>query len=115
MNSILSTLLSLTSIISPVIVLGTCCYFLAKKSCIEAILMTIGAGMGLIIHLLYLLMPILTSYKNIPYTDISKYYTVIGIFNLIASLCFAIGFLILIINTVKKNTVTYDQFPKSID
>ncbi|KQM74895.1 hypothetical protein ASE74_02625 [Pedobacter sp. Leaf216] len=77
--------------------------------------MTIGAGMGLVINVLYLFMPMLTSYKNIPYTDISKYYTVIGIFNLIASLCFAIGFLILVTNTVKKNTDFTNQFPKSID
>jgi Na+-transporting NADH:ubiquinone oxidoreductase subunit NqrD len=115
MNSILSTMISMVSIIAPCIVFGVCCYFLSKKTVVEAILMTTGAGMGLIIHLLYFLMPILTSYKNMPYTEVSKYYTVIGIFNLIASLCFAIGFLILVFNTVKKSTAFNDQFPKSND
>ncbi|MBB6237704.1 hypothetical protein HDC90_002326 [Pedobacter sp. AK013] len=49
------------------------------------------------------------------YSNISKYYTVVGIFNLISSLCFAIGFSILIINTVKKNKTVKEQFPKSND
>lgn len=115
MNSIFATMVTIVSIIAPCIVLGACCYFLSKKNVVEAILMTIGAALGLIIQILYLVMPIVTSYKNMPYTDISKYYTVIGIFNLIASLCFAVGFLILIINTIKKNKVINDQFPKSID
>ena len=73
MNSILSTLLSLISIISPIILFGTCCYFLAKKNVVEAILMTIGSGIGLLIHLLYLLLPLWLSSRNIPYTEISKY------------------------------------------
>lgn len=115
MEPIIVTMISMVSIIAPCIVLGAGCYFLTKKATTEAILMTIGAGTGLIIHLIYLLMPILMSYKNVPYSNISKYYTVIGIFNFISSLCFAIGFLILIINTVKKNKIVKDEFPKSID
>ncbi|MBB4108974.1 MULTISPECIES: hypothetical protein [Pedobacter] len=115
MESIIVTIISMVSIIAPCIILGACCYFLTKKATAEAILMTIGAGTGLIIHLFYLLMPILTSYKNMPYSNISKYYTVIGVFNFISGLCFAIGFLILIINTVKKNKIVNDQSTKSID
>ncbi|MBB6237703.1 Na+-translocating ferredoxin:NAD+ oxidoreductase RnfE subunit [Pedobacter sp. AK013] len=58
MEPIIATMISMISIIAPCIVLGACCYFLAKKVVIEAILMTIGSGMGLIIHLFYLLIPI---------------------------------------------------------
>lgn len=116
MNSILHTLINLVSIISPVIIFGTCCYFLAKKSAVEAILMTIGSGIGLLATLFYsVLVPFLVNDRHLAYTEISQYYTVIGIISFIASLCFAAGFLILIINTVKKNKVIYDQFPKSID
>jgi len=115
MNSVLSTLLSLVSIIPSVIIFGTCCYFLAKKNVIEAILMTIGSGIGILIHLFYLLLPLWISSRNIPYTEVSKYYTLIGIIGALANICFAAGFVILIINTIKKNTVTHDQFPKSID
>lgn len=114
MNSILSNLLSLISIISPCIVFGTCCYFLIKKSSVEAILMTIGSGIGLLITLFYsFLMPLLISSQNLAYTEVSKYYAVVGIISFIASLCFAAGFLILVINTVKKNKIMYDQIPKS--
>ncbi|WP_029275510.1 hypothetical protein [Pedobacter borealis] len=116
MNSVLSTLLSLVSIIPPVIIFGTCCYFLSKKSAVEAILMTIGSGIGLLTSLFYsVLMPFLLGDRHLAYIGVSKYYTLIGIISFIASLCFAAGFLILIINTIKKNTVTHDQFPKSID
>lgn len=114
MNSILSNLLSLISIISPCIVFGTCCYFLIKKSSVEAILITIGSGIGLLITLFYsFLMPLLISSQNLAYTEVSKYYAVVGIISFIASLCFAAGLLILVINTVKKNKIMYDQIPKS--
>ncbi len=116
MNSILSTLLSLVSIISPCIVFGTCCYFLIKKPAVEAILMTIGSGVGLLITLFYsVVMPFLLRDRHLAYTEISQYYTVIGIISFITSLCFAAGLLILVYNTVKKNTVTQNQFPNSID
>lgn len=116
MNSILHTLINLLSIISPVIIFGTCCYFLAKKPAVESILMTIGSGIGLLATLFYsVLVPFLVNDRHLAYNEISQYYTVIGIISFIASLCFAAGFLILIINTVKKNKVIYDQFPKSID
>lgn len=115
MNSILSTLLSFVSVIAPVIVFGTCCYFLSKKNTIEAILMTIGSGIGLLTHFFYILVPLWISSRNIPYTEVSKYYTIIGLIGTLASLCFAAGLLILIINTVKKNNVFHDQFPKSND
>jgi uncharacterized membrane protein YgdD (TMEM256/DUF423 family) len=116
MNSILSTLLSLVSIISHVIIFGTCGYFLSKKSVVEAILMTIGSGIGLLTALFYsVLMPFLLNDRHLAYTEVSQYYTVIGIISFIGSLCFAGGLLILIINTVKKNTTNYDQFPKNND
>jgi Na+-transporting NADH:ubiquinone oxidoreductase subunit NqrD len=107
--------MSILSLIAPCIVFGTCCYFLAKKNVVEAILMTIGSGIGILIHLFYILLPLWISSRNIPYTEISKYYTLTGIIGALASLCFAAGFLILVYNTVKKNSVIHDQFPKSND
>ncbi len=116
MNSILSTLLSLVSIIAPCIVFGTCCYFLSKKTAVEATLMTIGSGIGLLVTLFYsVLMPWLISGQHLAYTEVTQYYSIIVIISFIASLCFAAGFLILVINTVKKNKIANDQFPKSID
>lgn len=76
--------------------------------------MTIGSGIGLLITLFYsFLMPLLISSQNLAYTEVSKYYAVVGIISFIASLCFAAGLLILVINTVKKNKIMYDQIPKS--
>ncbi|QIL39917.1 hypothetical protein G7074_11965 [Pedobacter sp. HDW13] len=115
MNSILTTLLSLTSVIAPCIVFGSCCYFLSKKKVVEAVLMTIGSGIGLFTHLLYFLVPLWTASRNIAYTEISIYYTIIGLIGTLASLCFAVGLLILIHNTVKKPNVFHDQFPMSND
>jgi len=116
MNSILSSLLSLTSLISPCIVFGTCCFFLIKKSSVEATLMTIGSGIGLLITIFYsFLMPLLMAAQHLAYTEVTKYYTIVGIISFIAGLCFAAGLLILVINTVKKNKVIYDQFPKNND
>lgn len=116
MNSILSTLVNLISIISPVIIFGTCCYFLSKKPAVEAILMTIGSGIGLLTTLFYsALMPFLINDRHFAYSQVSKYYTLIGVISFIASLCFAAGFLILVYNSVKKNNVVHDQFPKSND
>jgi len=115
MNTILATLMSMVSVIAPCIVFGTCCYFLSKKKVVEAVLMTIGAGIGLFTHLLYFLVPLLAGRSNVAYTEISKYYTIIGLIGTLASLCFAVGLLLLIHNTVKKNDVFHDQFPTSND
>ncbi|WP_412467173.1 hypothetical protein [Pedobacter sp. KLB.chiD] len=116
MNSILSNLLSLIPIIPPCVVFGACCFFLIKKSSVEAILMTIGSGMGLIINLLYsLLMPLLMASQNLTPTEVMKYNTVVGVISFIAGLCFAAGLLILVINNAKKSKIIPSQFPKSND
>lgn len=115
MNSIFATLMSMISIISPCIIFGTCCYLLSKKNTAEAVLMTIGSGIGLLTHVFYILVPYWISSRNMPYTDVSKYYTVTGIISFIASICFAAGFLILVTNILKKNNIIKDQFPKSND
>lgn len=53
--------------------------------------------------------------QNLAYTEVSKYYSIVGVISFIASLCFAAGLLILVINTIKKNKVISDQFTKSAD
>jgi hypothetical protein len=60
-------------------------------------------------------MPLLMAAQHLAYTEVTKYYTIVGIISFIAGLCFAAGLLILVINTVKKNKVIYDQFPKNND
>jgi len=115
MNSILSNLLSLTSIISPCVVFGTCCFFLTKKSSVEAILMTIGSGISLLVTIFFRFLPLMMSSQNLTAIEVSKYYSFSGIIGFVAGICFAAGFLILVINTVKKNKVISDQFPKSTD
>ena len=60
-------------------------------------------------------MPLLMAGQNLAYTEVSKYYSIVGIISFIASLCFAAGLLILVINTVKKQPVVHNQFPKSTD
>ncbi|WP_293787605.1 hypothetical protein [uncultured Pedobacter sp.] len=116
MNSILANLLSLTPIIPPCIVFGACCFFLIKKSSVEAILMTIGSGIALIVNILYsFLMPLLMAAQNLTPTEVIRYNTIVGVISFTAGLCFAAGLLILVINTVKKNKVIYNQFPKSND
>lgn len=78
--------------------------------------MAIGSGVGLLVTLFYsVLMPFLLTGKHMEYTDISQYYTLIGIVSFMAGVSFAAGFLILIINTLKKQAAINDQFPKSID
>ncbi|ARS42527.1 hypothetical protein CA265_23850 [Sphingobacteriaceae bacterium GW460-11-11-14-LB5] len=78
--------------------------------------MAIGSGVGLLTTLFYsVLMPFLLNDRHFAYTEVAKYYNLIGIISFIGSLCFAAGLLILVYNTVKKNTVTQNQFPNSID
>ncbi len=115
MNSILSTLFSFVSIISPCIVFGTCCFFLIKKSSAEAILMTIGSGISLLMTILYSVWPLIISAQHLAYTEVSQYYAIFGVISFISSVCFAAGFLILIIKTVKNQVVVHNQFPKSTD
>ncbi len=115
MDSILTTLIGMISLIASCIVFGACCYLLSKRKAVEAVLMTIGAGVDLFTRLLYFLVPLLAGSNNIAYTEISKYYTIIGFIGTMASLCFAVGLLLLIHNTVKKNNVFHDQFPTSND
>jgi len=115
-NSITATLLSLTSVISPLIVLATSCYFVIKKASIEAILLLIGAGTGFILTLIYsVLMPYLMRNQHSAYPDITTIYTILGVVGFFSGLSFAMGFVILITNTVKRNQVVHNQFPPSND
>jgi len=112
MNSILSNLLSLISIIPSGVVFGTCCFFLIKKSSVEAILMTIGSGISLLITLFYSFLPLLMAAQNLTAVEVSKYYSFSSVIGFIAGIFFAAGFLILVISTVKKNRGISDQFRK---
>ncbi|MEH3112088.1 hypothetical protein [Pedobacter terrae] len=115
MSSILANLLSLISIIPPFIVFGACCFLLIKKSSAEAMLMAMGSGISLIINILYTFVPSLLAAQNLKLTEITKYYSIGGIIGFMDGICFAAGFLILVINTVKKNKAISDQFAKSTD
>jgi len=82
---------------------GICIYFVTKKPCAESYLMIIGSILGLLPNLFFsILMPLLYNFDfwQIAYQNFIIVARVIGI---IGSVFFAIGLILLVINTINNS------------
>ncbi|WP_316795794.1 hypothetical protein [Pedobacter agri] len=111
-DSIMTTLYSVGSIISPLIVFIACAYYVSKQVKADSILMLIGSGMSLLLTGFYsFLMPYFMQSRGLSVTETTSYYTIAGIISFFSGICFAVGLFILINNTVNANKSFPHQFP----
>ena len=111
-NSITSMLFSLVSLISPLFVFIASCYYISKNAKVDAILLFIGSGVALLLNIFYsVVMPYLVQNNGMPVSEVTRYYSLLGVVSFIAGICFATGLFLLIYNTVNANKTTNNQFP----
>lgn len=108
----MTTLYSLVSIISPLILFIASCYYISKQVKADSILLLIGSGMSLLLSGFYrLVIPFFMQSRGLSVAETTSYYTIAGIIGFFAGICFAIGFFMLINNTVNGNKGFSNQFP----
>jgi hypothetical protein len=107
MDSILMSLWSFTSLVTPVLLFLASVYYLSKGAKADSILLFIGSGIGLLVHIFYIWIPHFVESRAMPMTEASKFYATAGIVGFVGGLCFAGGFFVLINNTV--NTYKQDK------
>ncbi|KQN38014.1 hypothetical protein ASE92_00780 [Pedobacter sp. Leaf41] len=111
-DSVLTSLFSLVSIISPLIIFIACCYYISKQVKADSILLLIGSGLSLVLTGFYsLLMPYFMQSRNLSMTETTSYYTIAGVISFFSGICFAVGLFILISNTVNAKKSFPNQFP----
>jgi len=105
-------LFSLVSLVSPLFVFIASCYYISKNAKVDAILLFIGSGVALLLNIFYgVVMPYLVRNNSMPVSEVTKYYTILGVVSFIAGICFATGLFLLIYNTVNRNKIADNQFP----
>ncbi|WP_316737916.1 hypothetical protein [Pedobacter aquatilis] len=115
-SSITSIFFSLISLISPLFVFIASCYYISKNVKVDAILLFIGSGVALLLNVFYsVVMPYLVQNSGMPVSEVTRYYTILGVISFIAGLCFATGLFLLIYNTVNKKNIAPHQFPINND
>ena len=106
MENLITSLLSFTSLVSPLLVFVASCYYLSRGARVDSILLFIGSGIGLFVTAIFSLAPYFMQSRNIPFAEASKYYSLAGIIGFIGGICFAVGFFVLIsnmLNAYKKS------------
>ena len=111
MENLITSLLSFTSLVSPLLVFVASCYYLSRSAKADSILLFIGSGIGLFVTAFFSLVPYFIQSRNMPFAEASQYYSVAGIIGFIGGICFAVGFFILINDTVNayKKSDTFKQ------
>ena len=108
----MTVLYSLVSLVSPLIIFITCCYYISKQVKIDSILMLIGSAISILISVLYnIVMPFLMQSRNLSITETSSYYSIAGFIGFFGGISFAAGVLILVYNTVNSFKTFPDSFP----
>jgi hypothetical protein len=89
---------SYLGLIPEIAVFVLCVYYFSAKKTMDGMLLSIGSGSGLLVAFFYRLLPIIGS----DLFSTSNIYTYTGIVSFVASVCFAIGFGILITDTINQ-------------
>ncbi len=105
MDNLIMSLSSLTSLVSPLLVFLASCYYLSKSAKADSILLLIGSGVSLMVTAFFIWVPYFAQSRNMPLAEATQYYSIAGIIGFFGGLCFAVGFFLLISNSIE----TYKQ------
>jgi hypothetical protein len=96
--SMLSTLVTL---LPDAAVLGLCIYYFSQKKTLDGLLLSIGSGFGFLLGAFFRVLPIINSEAYMEFTQMNIFMITSAI-GFISSACFAVGFGILIMNTLNQ-------------
>lgn len=113
MSDLLKTVLfNLTSLVTPLAIFIATCIYIFKKAKADAILLFLGALVSLIISTISLvIVPYFMRSGNYSSLEIQQIYMVIGVVGFFGGICFAVGFFILVVDTIKNKKATQNNFP----
>jgi hypothetical protein len=113
LDTVLSLLQNIVSVIPSVAVLAATIYYISKRSAPEGYLMAIGALIGLLTHLFYSVgLPLLTRSGGVDsYAMYQTYLVPVGIVSTIGAVLFAIGLFMLVHKVVKTPITTNTNGP----
>jgi hypothetical protein len=101
---------SLLGLLIQLVVFGFCVYYVVQKQNTDSFLLAIGSFVHLVTSLFYTVgLPILTRMSVDVYSNRSIF-SVIGFINLIGTICFSAGLILLIVNYIKvvnNKEITY--------
>jgi energy-coupling factor transporter transmembrane protein EcfT len=99
----LNIIKSLPNTITQLVMIFACIYYLVKKTSLDGILLTIGSILGFLVMVFHsIIMTYLLKEKLIdPLYELDKVLMQVGIVGFISAVIFTVGFVMLIINTVK--------------
>lgn len=111
-TSVTSIINILVSLISPLLIFIAVCYYISKSKKADALLLFTGSGISLVLNVVYLvIMPYFIRANYMPVSEVTQYYSILGIVGIIGGILFATGLFILIYNTVNTKKIVAQQFP----
>lgn len=84
------------SLVSPALIFAICLYYLIRTSKTDALFLSVGSGIALIMMAFFSLMPYYMQSAALDARTVSFYYSIGGIINLIGNIVFIIGLFMLV-------------------
>lgn len=98
-------------VVTPLAIFITACIYIFKKAKIDSILLFLGSLVGLITSAVSLIIvPSFIRSKSLSSLEIEKIYIVIGFVSFFGGICFAVGFFMLVIDTIKNKKAKQNNF-----
>ncbi|MDJ1494695.1 hypothetical protein QNI19_17285 [Cytophagaceae bacterium DM2B3-1] len=91
--------------------IGICIYYYSKNRSTDGILLIIGSGIHLLTSFMYVAIPFIMQSNNLPVSNVSSIYQIVGGFNFIGTIAFLAGLFMLIQKMVAHKEST-DNAPK---
>lgn len=103
MENLNISLLSLISLLAPLLIMGISIFYAFKRSNTESILLVTGSFIVFLTSVFYMVMPyiIYTRYMSAPVA--SLYYSIAGTITFLGSLVFALGFFMLVLTVIRQD------------
>ena len=96
-----SAFTTLTTLLPEIAVFALCAYYYSKRKTMDALLLCIGSGVGLLIGAFFRLLPLIGSevYDSLMQNGL---FTITSTVGFLSSACFAVGLGMLIMNTINQ-------------
>lgn len=92
----LFSLSTFISLVAPVFIFAICLYYLIRTSKTDALLLSVGSGIALVMMAFFSLMPYYMQSAALDSATVSLYYSIGGFINLIGNIVFIVGLFMLV-------------------
>jgi hypothetical protein len=107
MENLNISLLSLISLLAPLLIMGISIFYAFKRRNTESMLLVTGSFIVFLTSVFYMVMPYIIYTRHMSAEVASLYYSIAGTIAFLGSLVFALGFFMLVL-TVIRQTETID-------